>query len=146
MSEVVRGFQTVDGLAFYDYEYLTNKPDLGSFLTYKLQSLTEEQRKQVYENLGLKDLANSDINKTEIIESVIAAISPESIGAVNKHGDQILGDLHSHATLYLDYNNGGSGKTLGHDTSPITPKLRNSSLNSSDTIPTENGTICWTYK
>lgn len=42
--------------------------------------------------------------------------------------------------------NGGTGRTTIADTEYTVIKYRGSALVSSETDPTENGTICWTYE
>ena len=74
-------------------------------------------------------------------------ITPENIGTINKNASNTMsGDLHYYGRMYINRSHGGQAKTVGNDTDPHVAKLRNSSLNTADTTPTEDGTICWTYK
>lgn len=74
-------------------------------------------------------------------------ITPENIGAINKNASNTMnGDLHYYGHMYINRNHNGWAKTVGNDTDPHVAKIRNSSLNAADTVPTEDGTICWTYK
>lgn len=73
-------------------------------------------------------------------------VTAEQIGALNRNGDTMSADLHYYGHMYINRNHGGWAKTVGNDLDPNVPKLRNTSLNAADTTPTEEGTICWTYK
>lgn len=76
----------------------------------------------------------------------LEALTPADIGALNKSGDTMSGDLHYYGHMYINRNYGGWAKTVGNDTDPNVPKLRNSSLSATETSPTEDGTICWIYE
>ena len=88
----------------------------------------------------------TDADKAYVIDDIKGSLTPADIGALNKNGDTMSGDLHYYGHMYINRNNGGWAKTVGNDLDPNVPKLRNSSLNAADTVPAEDGTICWTYK
>lgn len=61
MSELIKGFQTVDGIKKYDYESLDNLPDLEVFLKSKEQDLTTEQKEQARKNI--EAVSSNDIQQ-----------------------------------------------------------------------------------
>lgn len=91
-------------------------------------------------------ITNTNIMHGLATNEALEALTPADIGALNKNGDIMYGDLHYYGHMYINRNYGGWVKTVGNDLDPNVAKIRNSSLNAADTTPTEDGTICWTYK
>lgn len=61
MSELIKGFQTIDGIKKYDYESLDNLPDLEVFLKSEEQDLTTEQKEQARKNI--EAVSSNDIQQ-----------------------------------------------------------------------------------
>lgn len=77
MSDLVKGFQTEDGIKKYDYEFLGNLPNLQQYISYYEQVLTEEQKKQVRENIGA-----ASPNDPLDIRYVASPLPPEDVNVL----------------------------------------------------------------
>ena len=100
---------------------------------------------------------NSDLQ--DILEAVnnLPAVSVESVngqtGTVVLTADDVgaAATSHNHAASNitsgtLSVARGGTGYSSTTDTTYTTARYRASSLNASETTPSANGVICWTYE
>lgn len=116
--------------------------DEDTSVLYTEQTLTDEQKAQVRENIGAASTADIPaIDPTLTIEG--SAADAKAVG------DALLS--HKHATSditsgVLGVEFGGTGYSSITDTTYTTARYRASSLHSAETTPTDNGVICWTYE
>ena len=90
----------------------------------------------------ISDLQSQINNKTSIDDNSTSSISyTYSVKKIN----ELLNNKISSNTI-ISVSNGGTGYNTITDTTYTTARYRASSLNSSETTPTENGVIAWTYE
>lgn len=76
---MVQGFQTINGVEKYDYNSLENLPELDRFVSTEPQQLTDEEKAQGRENLGIigsgKDGFSPSINAQQTDAGAIISIT-----------------------------------------------------------------------
>ena len=87
------------------------------------------------DTINVKNLIINKVESQEVFEYMIAN------GFVNENELYLI-----QGTRIASIAEGGTGRTTIADTEYAVIKYRGSALVSSETDPTENGTICWTYE
>ena len=136
-SQTVFDYMLANGLLSEEELYLVQGENYA--VLYTAQTLTEEQMAQVRANIG----AVSDAD----VQVIVTALIGTHNSSTTAHSDiRTALDSKVNITDVIPVAQGGTGRSTVADTEYTVIKYRGSALVSSETNPTENGTICWTYE
>ena len=154
ISFTIDNDKTIPFVAIDNY----NPSDASTYSSSKIEDLLEEVGNTIEDslrNINIIDDAATTENTTysskkiedllEEVDNIYDTISSTTTTYSSNKIENLL-DAKMDANIVLEVNRGGTGYNTIADTTYSTARYRASSLHSSETTPTTNGVIAWTYE